>query len=447
MGKIFGTDGARGIAGKELTVELAMAIGRSTAIILTEELGRRPTFVIGKDTRISSDMLEAAVTAGICSVGADVISLGVIPTPAVAYLAGYYGADSGVVLTASHNLFEFNGMKLFGSTGYKLTDEEEERIETLIFDHVPYVPAFGENIGHVRVIESAHTDYVKYIAARADGDFSGLRVLADCAEGSASTTAGELFSLLGLDATLIHNTPNGVNINDRCGSTHIEFLAEKVVSGGYDMGFAFDGDADRFFAVDEKGNILDGDFLMAIFADYLRKRGELKKDTIVVTSMTNMGFLRFAKDNGYHCETTIVGDRYVLDCMRAEGYNLGGEQSGHITFLDHMPTGDGQLSAVMLLNAVKAAGCPLSKLGTLMKRYPQVLKGVLATPEMKAAYSEHPAIIAAIESQTRLLGDRGRVVVRPSGTEPLIRVMIEGENLDEIEHAVQMIIDAIEVSR
>lgn len=443
MGRIFGTDGARGIVGAELTAELAVNIGRAAAQVLTAERGRRPLLAIGKDTRVSGDMLEAAVTAGLCSVGADVLLLGVVPTPAVAYLVGHYHADAGVMLSASHNPFEFNGIKLFGPEGFKLTDEEEDRIEAIILDQaVPYAVKRGGELGRLRRAKTACDDYVASLVNAYEGNYTG-RVLVDCANGSAAATARALFSALGVEADLIHDVPDGVNINDNCGSTHIERLARRVTEGGYDLGLAFDGDADRLLAVDEKGGLLDGDHLLAILSAHLRAKGRLANDTVVVTTMSNLGFFQLMKQRGVSTEATRVGDRYVLEAMRERGHTLGGEQSGHMIFLDHATTGDGQLSAVMLLGALAAAGRPLSELASAMKRFPQTMLNVAASPSMKKALDGHPVVSQEIESWQKRLEGRGRVIVRASGTEPYIRVMVEGEHLEEIERAATEIAAAI----
>jgi phosphoglucosamine mutase len=443
MGRIFGTDGLRGVVGEELTAELAVNIGRAAAMILAAETGEKPLVVIGRDTRISGDLLEAAVTAGLCSVGADVLLLGVVPTPAVARLLGRYGADAGVMLSASHNPFEYNGIKLFGPSGFKLTDEEEAGIEAIILDQAaPYEVKRGGAIGRVLRAGDAVRDYVAHLAAAYDGGYEGS-ILVDCAQGSASATARVLFEAMGVKATFLHDAPDGVNINENCGSTHIGGLAPLVVQGGYDLGLAFDGDADRLLAVDEKGNILDGDVLLSILGEYLAGRGMLRNNTVVVTSMTNMGFFRLMEQRGVAAEVTAVGDRYVLEAMRKKNHALGGEQSGHMIFLDWATTGDGQLSAVMLLNALAARQRPLSELAGGMKRFPQTMLNVSATPSMKAGLRSHPAVCDTVARWEEALSGRGRVVVRASGTEPFIRVMVEGEAQDEIHRAAQEIADAI----
>ena len=444
MARLFGTDGVRGVAGRELTASLAMEVGAAAAMVLAAETHKKPLVIIGRDTRASGDLLEAAAAAGLCAVGADVLLLGVVPTPAVAYLVQRYHADAGVMLSASHNPYEFNGIKLFGPKGFKLTDAEEDRIEELVRSgRALDGQKSGGEVGRISRAQSAAEDYTAFLASHYRGGFSG-RILADCANGSAAVTAGRLFERLGVSADLFACGPDGVNINDCCGSTHIERLAARVKASGYDLGLAFDGDADRLLAVDEQGNVLDGDFLLAILGDYLSGRKAIAKNTVVVTSMTNLGFFQLMRRRGTATEVTKVGDRYVLEAMLREGCSLGGEQSGHMIFLDLATTGDGQLSAVMLLNAIAAAGRPLSELGSAMKRFPQTMKNVSATPAAKEAYECDPAVSAAIADWSRTLEGRGRVVVRPSGTEPYIRVMVEWESAAEIERAADEIAAAIE---
>lgn len=420
-----------------------MNIGRAAAMVLAAETHKKPLVVIGRDTRISGDMLQAAVAAGLCSVGADVLLLGVVPTPAVAYLVQHYEADAGVMLSASHNPYEFNGIKLFGASGYKLNDAEESEIEAIILDGAkPYEFKTHGGLGRVQSAEDAVNSYIHYIAGIYDGGFSG-RLLIDCANGSAAATAPRLFRAMGVQADFLAEAPDGVNINDVCGSTHIERLVPLVAQGGYTAGLAFDGDADRLLAVDEKGNLLDGDVLLSIFSAYLAEQNKLNGDTVVVTSMTNFGFFELMKARGTKTEITKVGDRYVLEVMREKNLSLGGEQSGHMIFSQHATTGDGQLSAVMLLNALAAAGKPLSTLGGEMKRFPQIMHNVNATPSMKGALDVHPAVCGEISHWQKTLQGRGRVVVRASGTEPYIRVMVEGESQEEIAQAANDIATAI----
>lgn len=443
MGRIFGTDGARGVAGIELTAELGMNIGRAAAMVLAAETHKKPLVLIGRDTRVSGDMLQAAVTAGLCSVGADVLLIGVVPTPAVAYLVQYYKADAGVMLSASHNPYEFNGIKLFGANGFKLTDAQEAEIEAIILDNAkPYdVKNHGE-LGKVEVAQDAVSSYINHLTSIYGGRFSG-RLLIDCANGSAAATAPRLFKAMGVTADFLADDPNGTNINDGCGSTHIERLAPLVTQGGYSAGLAFDGDADRLLAVDEKGNLLDGDVLLCVFSHYLAGQDKLNCNTVVVTSMSNFGFFELMKTRETKTEITKVGDRYVLEVMRQKNLSLGGEQSGHMIFSEYATTGDGQLSAVMLLNALAAADKPLSVLGSEMKRFPQIMRNVNATPAMKAALETHTNVVETVHRWQKALQGRGRVVVRASGTEPYIRVMVEGKATDEIERAADDIVAAI----
>ncbi|QEY34842.1 phosphoglucosamine mutase [Caproiciproducens galactitolivorans] len=444
MGRLFGTDGVRGIANSELTCEMAMNIGRAAAMVLTDNNRRHPKILIGKDTRLSSDMLESAITAGLCSVGANVVQLGVVPTPAVAYLVGKYKADAGVMLTASHNPCEFNGIKIFSGDGYKLPDALEEQIEAIVLDHAqkPACP-IGGDIGSVSVAENTVRDYVDHIKSTVPFALDGMKIGIDCANGSASRTAELLFTELGAECHMLANQPNGVNVNENCGSTHIESLMTFVKENHLDAGVAFDGDADRCLAVDEKGQLVDGDYLMAICAADLKSRGKLNKNTVVGTIMTNMGFNRFCDDNGLKFSATKVGDRYVLEEMLLEGYNFGGEQSGHIIFLDFATTGDGELTAAQLLSIVHRRGAKLSSLATLMTRYPQVMVNVGVSAEGKLRFYTDDKVKESIDKAKKKLGENGRVVVRPSGTEPLLRVMIEGEDPDYISALANSVADVI----
>lgn len=433
MGRLFGTDGVRGVANSELTCEMAMNIGRAAAMVLTDGNHRHPKVLIGKDTRISSDMLENAITAGLCSVGANVVQLGVVPTPAVAFLVGKYKADAGVMLTASHNPCEFNGIKIFSGDGYKLPDALEEQIESIVLDHAekPACPVAGD-VGSVSYAQNTVRDYVDHIKSTVAFALDGMKVGIDCANGSASRTAEKLFTELGATCFMLSDNPNGINVNDNCGSTHMESLMTFVKENHLDAGVAFDGDADRCLAVDEKGQLVDGDFLMAICAADLKSRGKLAKSAAVGTIMTNMGFNRFCDENGIKFAATKVGDRYVLEEMLQEGYNFGGEQSGHIIFHDFATTGDGQLTAAQLLSIVHRRQAKLSSLATLMNRYPQVMVNVQVGPEGKLRFYTDNEVKDAIEKAKAKLGEQGRIVVRPSGTEPLLRVMIEGEDPEYI---------------
>lgn len=444
MGRLFGTDGARGIANTELTCETAMNIGRAVAMELTNSESTHPTILIGKDTRISSDMLESAIAAGLCSAGANVVKLGVVPTPAVAYLIGKYGADAGVMISASHNPCEFNGIKIFSGDGYKLPDELEEQIEAIVLDKAtPFPQPIGSNIGTISFADNAHRDYIDHIKSTVNYRLDGLRIALDCANGSASATAQELFTELGAECHMLHDKPNGININEQCGSTHMEDLRAYVLEHGMDAGIAFDGDADRCLAVDEKGNLIDGDFVMAICAADLKSHGKLAKNTVVGTVMSNLGFVTFCDDNQLRFESTKVGDRYVLEKMRQEGYNLGGEQSGHVIFLDYCTTGDGQLTGVQLLSTLNRRQAKLSSVATLMEKYPQVLVNVRVSAEGKRKFHTNAAIKRCIKEAEEKLGKTGRVLVRPSGTEPLLRVMAEGKCINEITELCNEIADVI----
>lgn len=445
MGRLFGTDGARGIANIELTCELAMQVGRAAAAVLTKHTSGKAKILIGRDTRISSKMLEAALTAGLCSVGADVELIGVVPTPAVAYLVPKYEADAGIMISASHNPVEYNGIKLFSKTGYKLSDELENEIEALIFDkQEAIVLKSGIEIGRVYTRKSAVSDYIESIRRSIDTDLSGVEVAIDCANGSASATADQLFRELGANAHLIHCNPNGMNINDKCGSTNLDALIYYMKQHNIDIGVAFDGDADRCLAVDENGNRVDGDQLIAIFAKDLKDSGKLKNNTAVVTVMSNFGMQKFGADNGISFISTAVGDRYVLEEMVEGGYNLGGEDSGHIIFKDFAQTGDGQLSAVQLLRIYKKTGKKLSELAKTMTKSPQVARGIAATQEDKERYTKDEEITATIDRIKAALGNAGRVLVRASGTEPLIRVMLEGNDYKVINEYCGEICDVLE---
>lgn len=433
MGRLFGTDGVRGVANTELTCELAMNIGKAAAMVLINDEVKHPTFLIGKDTRLSGDMIEGALIAGLCSVGANVRLLGVIPTPAVAYLVGKYKADAGVMISASHNPFEFNGIKIFNEDGYKLPDDLEEEIEAIVLDgKIPYSKPDFENMGTVSIETNAVADYVEHVQCTIDNDLSGLEIALDCSNGSASRTAKLLFEGLGAKCHMLSDDPNGVNINDECGSTHMEHLMDYVREHNLDAGLAFDGDADRCLAVDDNGNLVDGDYVMAICALDMKSRGKLKKDTVVGTIMTNMGFNRFCDVNELNFVSTKVGDRYVLETMLREGYNIGGEQSGHIIFLNHATTGDGQLTGVQLLSLINRRNAKLSSLATLMERFPQVLINVKVSQEGKMRFYTDKEIKAEIKRVEEILGETGRIIVRVSGTEPLIRVMVEGEDAEKI---------------
>ena len=430
MRRLFGTDGVRGIANEFLSCERAMQIGRALGAVLSSNHKYRPKVVIGMDTRISSEMLCSALCAGLCSVGSDCITLGVVPTPAVAYLVKKYGAKAGVMISASHNPFAYNGIKIFDSEGFKLSDELEEQIESIVLDNTPPIkPAEPENIGFRRHETNAINDYIEYIKRTASQPLDGLRIALDCANGSASTTARQLFTALGADCHMLSMSPDGININEKCGSTSLDSLKSYVKINGMDAGLAFDGDADRCLAVDENGNEVDGDFIMAILALDLRARGLLKKDTVVGTIMTNFGFQKFCDEYGLNFIAANVGDRYVLETINRQGYSFGGEQSGHVILRDYATTGDGQLTGVALLSCKKSTGKKLSELCSVMKRYPQHTVNIRTTPEGKIAMFTDEDIKAIVTEAEHSIGARGRIVVRPSGTEPVVRIMVEGEEL------------------
>lgn len=445
MGRLFGTDGVRGLANEDITAELAMNIGRAAAAVLTQGRRRRPLVLIGKDTRISSDMLESALAAGLCSVGADVISIGVMPTPAVAYLVMQYKADAGIMVSASHNPYPYNGIKIFSGDGFKLPDDLENRIEALVLDEPETLAlASSDTIGTFSHAPSAVADYVEHLRATVPTSLEGLHLAVDCANGSASKTAALLFQELGATVDILASQPDGLNINEDCGSTHLGALQKYVKEHKLDAGVAFDGDADRCLCVDENGGEVDGDFIMAICALDMKQRGKLRRNTVVGTIMTNMGFNKFCDANDIHFVATKVGDRYVLEEMEMEGYRFGGEQSGHVIFRDYSTTGDGQLTAIQLFCHMRTCGKKLSELAAVMTRYPQVMKNVTVTSEGKLAFYTNDAIKAVIQKYKEELGEEGRVVVRVSGTEPLVRVMVEGKDEKAIKKAASGIVDVVE---
>jgi phosphoglucosamine mutase len=441
MGKLFGTDGVRGVANTELTPELAFRLGRAGASLFTEQ-DKQPTLVIGRDTRISGEMLEAALIAGICSAGGNVITVGVVPTPAVAYLTRTLEADAGIVISASHNPAADNGIKFFCGDGYKLPDAVEERLERLVLSVNDEIPRpTGSGVGTVMRKPEALDMYIDYVTTTTQQDFRKLKIVIDCAHGAAYEVAPRAFRRLGANVIVLNAKPNGTNINVECGSTHPEALRRAVVEHGAHVGIAHDGDADRLIAVDEKGNIVDGDFILAICGMHMMKKGILKDDTLVATVMSNLGLHLAFKNAGGKIITTQVGDRYVLEAMREHKLSLGGEQSGHIIFLDHNTTGDGIITAIQLVSAVKETGKSLSELAGVMTRLPQVLVNVRVKD--KTGWDQNPAIKAVITEVETQLGDNGRVLVRPSGTEPLIRVMAEGPDEKELKSLVEKIIDVV----
>ena len=444
MGKLFGTDGIRGVANETLDCRLAYRVGQAAAISLTKKPGVKPSVVIGKDTRISSDMLEGALIAGLTASGCNVVRLGVIPTPGVAYLTVKLHADAGVVISASHNPFEHNGIKMFSGEGFKLSDALEEEIESLILREGELPVKTGAALG--QVMDGAFTaeQYLDHLASTV-GQLPRMRVLIDCANGAASATARKLFSRFALNVDYINDTPNGVNINNHCGSTHIEMLAEKVREGGYALGLAFDGDADRCLAVDENGGLIDGDQIMAICADTLTKQGKLTGSGFVATVMSNIGLHKYCAEHGLRLLCAAVGDRNVLEMMQREGMALGGEQSGHIIFLEHMTTGDGQLAALQLLSILAQSGRRASELASAVTRYPQVLLNVrVGGNDEKKAIMESPLLGEAILKAEAGLGGNGRVLVRASGTEPLIRVMVEAGSEQTARETAETLVHAVE---
>lgn len=438
MARLFGTDGIRGIANEELTPALAMQLGQVGAYVLTKTKKHKPTIMVGCDTRISGDMLANALMAGACSVGANCVYVGVIPTPAVAYLTKKYRVDAGVVISASHNPVEFNGIKFFDGDGYKLPDELEDEIERLIREDMPgIIFPIGPGVGKVKYRTDAREEYINHAVKAVPVDLSGMKIVVDCAEGASYYTSVEALKELGGNVVAIHNNPDGTNINSSCGSTHTEELQARVVYERADVGLAFDGDADRLMAVDENGKVVDGDQIMAIVGNYMKDRGELKKDTIVATVMSNLGFFLMGEKKGITIEQTKVGDRYVLEHMKEIGASLGGEQSGHIIFLDENTTGDGLLSALHLLQVMVDTGKSLSELAGIMTVLPQALVNARVADYKKHTYMEYPVIVDAINELEAKFQGEGRVLIRPSGTEPLVRVMIEGKDQQIIQQEAQ----------
>lgn len=443
MGRLFGTDGVRGIANKELTVELAFKLAQAGASVLGRGIDK-PKLVIGTDTRISADMLESSMISGLCSVGCNAVWVGVVPTPAVAYLTRRLGADGGIVISASHNPVEYNGIKFFNREGYKLEDEIEEEIEKLVLDGAEIERSAVERLGR-RINEIKGTRYyIDYLKSTVSRSFEGIRIAVDCANGAAYKAAPSILKELGADVKIINSKPNGLNINVNCGSTHPEDLADYVREVGADIGLAFDGDADRLIAVDNKGRIVDGDYIMAICAWRLKEEGKLAKNTVVATVMSNLGFHKAMEKIGCKVEETVVGDRYVLQRMKEKGYNFGGEQSGHIIFLDYNTTGDGILSALQLLESVKYFGKSLADLCSVMEKYPQVLVNARVDNSRKNAYKEDAIVCSEIERIDQELKGNGRVLIRPSGTEPLVRIMLEGKNKHQLQFFAENLAKLIE---
>ncbi|MCI8804845.1 MAG: phosphoglucosamine mutase [Clostridiales bacterium] len=445
MGKFFGTDGVRGVANTELTPELVYELGRAGAFVLTKETKNIPKIIVGMDTRISGDMLEAALIAGICSVGAKAVSLGVVPTPAVAHLVREYNADAGVVISASHNPVKDNGIKFFNSKGFKLPDETEARIEEIMTNSAAEIPRpVGEAVGSKIVEYDAIDDYIKFLKGTTDVKFTGLKVAIDCANGATYKAAPIALHELGAEVCAIHREPDGTNINKDCGSTHMESLKKFVIETKSDVGIAFDGDGDRCLAIDENGELVDGDQIMAICGSYLKELGKLKNNTIVATVMSNLGLFIMGDQKGINIEKTKVGDRYVLERMLEKNDVLGGEQSGHIIFLEHNTTGDGILTAIQLLSILKKTGKKLSELKNIMEILPQVLINAAVDRNKKDDYLSNDTIKMEIEKLEKKFEGQGRVLIRPSGTEPIVRVMLEGRNKEEIEREARRLADLIE---
>jgi len=445
MGRLFGTDGVRGVANTELTGELAYALGRAGAYVLTKETKQAPRILVGMDTRISGDMLESALVAGICSVGAHAVLVGIVPTPAVAHLVQKYKLDAGVVISASHNPVEYNGIKFFDGEGYKLRDELENEIDDIIKNRLEELPKpTGKDIGTKSIAEDAIEDYMAFLQQTTDSTFEGIQVAIDCANGASYKVAP--ITLLNLKANLfiIHNDPDGTNINENCGSTHMKELCELVKENNADVGFAFDGDADRCLAVDEKGNLIDGDKILAICGSYMKQKGTLRNDTIVGTVMSNLGLTMMGNAHGISIIQANVGDRYVLEQMMENNYNLGGEQSGHVIFLDHNTTGDGVLTAIQFLTVMKETGKKASELAALMETMPQVLVNARVDNQKKNKYMEVDAIKEAIAVLNEKFVGEGRVLIRTSGTEPLVRVMIEGKDLIVMQTEAEKLAKLIE---
>ena len=450
MRKYFGTDGIRRIANTELTPELVYKVAKAGAYVLSKHTDHAPTILIGRDTRISGTLIESAMVAGFLSYGANVKLLGVIPTPAVAYLTRKLQADASVVISASHNTFEFNGIKYFSNKGMKIPDDIEEEIEEVIDSgKIDELTAVSSKIGISEYRADLLDEYVYFFRKNFDDIFEKLNrddfvVGVDTANGATSVVAEKVFKALGIKYKIINNHPDGININENCGSTHLESLKKFVIENKLSLGVAYDGDGDRCLAVDEKGNEIDGDMIMAIVSNYLKKKGKLSKDTVVATVMSNLGLHKYTRDNGLEIVQTKVGDRYVLEEMLKDGYNLGGEQSGHVILLDYNPTGDGILTSLMLIQAILEEKETASKMAEIIKLYPQVLINAKVNSEKKYDYEKDDEIKSAIEKLEKEFAGNGRVLIRPSGTEPLVRVMIEGEDQEYIAKKAKEIADLIE---
>ncbi|MCL2774813.1 MAG: phosphoglucosamine mutase [Oscillospiraceae bacterium] len=442
MGKYFGTDGVRGTANKEneLTAALAYKIGLAASDVLSENINninninRKPKIIIGKDTRISGDMFEAAIAAGICAGGCDVVVAGIVPTPAIAYLVKECGFDAGIMISASHNHAYDNGIKIFNSQGFKLSDELEEKIEYAIDNYKDIKLKTGEHIGTVKTNAGIIEKYINHVSEINKIIYSknSVKILVDCANGSASETAAKIFDGEKISYSIINSDHNGLNINDKCGSTHLDGIKKRMKMGGFDIGFAFDGDADRCLAIDETGELIDGDKIICILAEEMKKDGRLKNNAVAVTKLSNIGLHKFCESRGISVEQTDVGDRFVLERMLEKDISIGGEQSGHIIVTDYATTGDGQITAVLILDILRKSEKKASEIFNVMKSYPQVLLGVKVANDKKKEIMSDESVQEAVERIQGLLDGNGRVLLRPSGTEPLIRIMIEGENHDTI---------------
>ena len=450
MRRYFGTDGIRRIANTELSPELVYRVAKAGAYVLAKHCDKAPTILIGRDTRLSGTLIESAMISGFLSYGANVKQLGVIPTPAVAYLTRKLQADAGVVISASHNTFEFNGIKYFSNKGMKIPDELEEEIEEVMDSgKLEELSAVSEKIGVSEIRTDLLDEYVYFFRKNFEDNFEKInnpefKVAIDTANGATYEVAEKVFKALGINHVIINNTPNGININDKCGSTHLETLKEYVVKNKMSLGIAYDGDGDRCLAIDEKGEEIDGDKILAIIAEYLKKQDKLKQDTIVATVMSNLGLNKYVEKNGMKLIQTKVGDRYVLEEMLKNGYNLGGEQSGHVILLDYNPTGDGILTSLMIIQAILESNKKASELSSIVRKYPQVLVNAKVNPDKKYDYEKNKEIKTAIENLEKEFTGNGRILIRPSGTEPLVRVMIEGKDEKILEEKARNIAKLIE---
>ena len=450
MRRYFGTDGIRRIANTELSPELVYRVAKAGAYVLAKHCDKAPTILIGRDTRLSGTLIESAMISGFLSYGANVKQLGVIPTPAVAYLTRKLQADAGVVISASHNTFEFNGIKYFSNKGMKIPDELEEEIEEVMDSgKLEELSAVSEKIGVSEIRTDLLEEYAYFFRKNFEDNFekinnSEFKVVIDTANGATYEVAEKVFKALGINHVIINNTPNGININDKCGSTHLETLKEYVVKNKMSLGIAYDGDGDRCLAIDEKGEEIDGDKILAIIAEYLKKQDKLKQDTIVATVMSNLGLNKYVEKNSMKLIQTKVGDRYVLEEMLKNGYNLGGEQSGHVILLDYNPTGDGILTSLMIIQAILESNKKASELSSIVRKYPQVLVNAKVNPDKKYDYEKNKEIKTAIENLEKEFTGNGRILIRPSGTEPLVRVMIEGKDEKILEEKARNIAKLIE---